>query len=249
MRTGMPSPRIPAHRTAFGFQWDPSKLALPETREPDTRRSVWRAKKIFADIIHDITSLEGNTFTVPEIQTLLEGITVGGRKISEAEQVINQKDSLLLLFKLVESGTFALSPEVGEQLQALAAKGEALEEGVFRNGKVTISGTSYLPPEGNNLREQFETMADCAKTITNPFERGMAAFLYVARTQCFWDGNKRTGRLLMNGILLAAGQDIITVPATKALEFNQKMIRFYEQGDGTEMMVFLSGLQIRNKFE
>ncbi len=233
----------------FGFVWNSGKIGLPQVQEPNTRRAIWRAKKIFADIIHDITSLEGNPFTVPEIQTLLDGVTVGGRKVSEAAQVLNQKASLLRLFELVESGAFSLSPEVALELQSLAARGEALEEGVFRSGKVGISGTSYLPPAGSGLEEHFVAMGQTAETLSNPFEKGMAVFLYVARTQCFWDGNKRTGRLLMNGVLLAAGQDIITVPAARALEFHQKMTRFYESADATEMMVFLSGLQIRNRFE
>ena len=60
---------------------------------------------------------------------------------------------------------------------------------------------------------------------------------------------KEPDAILMNGVLLSAGQDIITVPAIGQLEFNQKMLRFYDSGNGTEMMNFLSGCQIRCKFE
>lgn len=74
-------------------------------------------------------------------------------------------------------------------------------------------------------------------------------FLFTARSRLFWDGNKRTGRLVMNGILLSQGQDIVTVPAKLATDFNRGMIRFYESANGTEMMDFLSKLQIRNRFE
>jgi hypothetical protein len=86
---------------AFGFYWNPVEVSFPVMADPDTRRAIWRAKKIFAEIIHDITVLEGNPFTVPEIQTLLEGITVGGHKVSEAQQVMNQKESLLALFNSI----------------------------------------------------------------------------------------------------------------------------------------------------
>jgi Fic family protein len=124
-----------------------------------------------------------------------------------------------------------------------------LEEGVFRTGKVTISGTSYLPPVGTDLCQAFAAMAAQAEHIKNLFERAMAVFLFVARTQCFWDGNKRTGRLLMNGLLLQSGQDILSIPAAKRQEFNEKMIRFYETAEATEMMTLLSQCQIRSKFE
>lgn len=73
-------------KRAVGFTWVPSREEWPALQEPDKHRSIWRAKKIFADIVHDITHLEGNPFTVPEIQTLLEGITVGGHKIADSER-------------------------------------------------------------------------------------------------------------------------------------------------------------------
>lgn len=234
---------------AFGFLWNSAEIPFPELATPDTRRAIWRAKKIFAEILHDITVMEGNPFTVPEIQTLLDGITVGGRKVSDTQQVLNQKDSLLALFEMAEQGCFALTPEIALRLQSLAARGEALEEGVFRTGKVTISGTNYLPPVGLDLRQAFAAIAAQAAKIENIFERAMAVFLFVARTQCFWDGNKRTGRLLMNGLLLQSGQDIISIPAAKRQEFNEKMIHFYETAEATEMMALLAKCQIRSKFE
>jgi len=229
------------------LHWEPQRVHFPEFATPDTKRSIWRAKKIFAEIIHDITALEGNPFTLPEIQTLLDGVTVGGHKISDAEQVLNQKNALLHLFKLVESGEFQITSQTACVLQSIAARGEALKLGVFRDGPVSISGTVYKPPVADLEKNFLQMAAEVAKQ-QNPFAQAMLAFLHVARTQCFWDGNKRTGRLLMNGILLKAGQDIITIPANKQLEFNQKMIAFYESGDATEMMNFLSPLQIRDKF-
>ena len=55
------------------------------------------------------------------------------------------------------------------------------------------------------------------------------------------DGNKRTSRFIMNGILMSAGIDAISVPAAKVQEFNEKMVRFYLNKDATEMMEFMVG--------
>ena len=114
-------------------------MAFPKLDGPNQKRAIWRAKKVFAEIIHDVTALEGNPFTVPEIQTLLDGITVGGRKVSDSEQVLNQKDSFLHLFNSVESGHFSLCPKIACDLQRIAARGEALKEGVFRDGNDDFS--------------------------------------------------------------------------------------------------------------
>ncbi|MGF6858987.1 hypothetical protein [Paraburkholderia sp. CI3] len=57
--------------------------------------------------------------------------------------------------------------------------------------------------------------------------------------QFFFDGNKRKSRFMMNGVLMANGIDVISVPAHRAADFNEKMVRFYLSKDGTEMMAFL----------
>ncbi len=98
------------------------------------------------------------------------------------------------------------------------------------------------------LPELYGTTLAELERFPHPLERGIALFLSTARNQFFWDGNKRTGRLLMNGTLLHAGQDIITIPARNQLEFNTKMLAFYDSGDGTEMLEMLSGLQIKSRF-
>jgi hypothetical protein len=46
---------------------------------------------------------------------------------------------------------------------------------------------------------------------------------------------------MMNGVLMSHGIDAISVPAAKAQEFNEKMVRFHLSKDATEMMGFLTG--------
>ena len=41
------------------------------------------------EYVWDAGVLEGNPFTFPEVKTLLEGVTVGGRKLSDQEQILN----------------------------------------------------------------------------------------------------------------------------------------------------------------
>lgn len=50
----------------------------------------------------------------------------------------------------------------------------------------------------------------------------------------------------MNGILMSNGIDAISVPAKRAQEFNESMVRFYINKDATEMMSFLIDCQPRN---
>ena len=77
--------------------------------------------------------------------------------------------------------------------------------------------------------------------VLHPFEKALAFFLFGALHQFFFDGNKRTSRFMMNGILMSEGIDAISVPAAKVQDFNEKMVRFYLRKDATEMMEFMAG--------
>lgn len=75
--------------------------------------------------------------------------------------------------------------------------------------------------------------------MLQPFEKAAAFFPVGALQQFFFDGNKRTSRFMMNDILMSAGIDAISIPAAKAQQFNENMVRFYLEKDATEMMEFL----------
>ena len=51
--------------------------------------------------------------------------------------------------------------------------------------------------------------------------------------QFFYDGNKRTSMLMMNGILIQAGFPILNIKVKDSLEFNNVMLKFYDGDDIT----------------
>lgn len=204
----------------------------------DVKKAVFIAGKLFAELVFDVSSLEGMPFTFPEVQTQLQGITVGGHKISDQKKLEQQALGWRRLIELVEAGDFRLSKETACGLQAIVAKDEAAEIGAFRRGGVVISGTEYVPPRFEELDALFAAMLKRAAGLETR-ERGMAIALDMARNQYFYDGNKRTGILMMNGVLMSDGLLPLSIPAKRLLEYNTKMIRFYESSDPAEMMSFL----------
>jgi Fic family protein len=209
---------------------------------------------MLAEFVWDASVLEGNPLTFPEVKTLLDGVTVGGRKISDQEQVLNLAESSKHLLALVKAGKFALDKLTFTELHALVARNEALEWGHFRGegaeknytpdvalgqqGRYTPLPTVEGAPELNHVFDQGLAALD--KQVPQPFEKAAAFFLFGALQQFFFDGNKRTSRFMMNGILMTSGIDAISVPASKAQDFNEKMVRFYMHKDASEMMSFLA---------
>ena len=79
------------------------------------------------EFVWDASVLEGNPFTFPEVKTLLDGVTIGGRKISDQEQVLNLAGSAKHLLALVTAGKFSLDKATFTDLHGLVARNEALE--------------------------------------------------------------------------------------------------------------------------
>jgi Fic family protein len=135
------------------------------------------------------------------------------------------------------------------------ARNEALEWGHFRGeGKeISYSPDVALGEHGRykplptlkgapDLNRVFlQGVQELNEQVDVPFEKALAFFLFGALQQFFFDGNKRTSRFMMNGILMTAGIDAISVPAAKVQEFNEKMVRFYLTKDAAEMMEFMVG--------
>ena len=207
--------------------------------KPNRDKALMLAQRDIASLVHNAVELEGIHFTLPEIQTLLDGITVGGHKLTDQKIAVNQGNAWRYLFAAIKNDTFVLSAKFVCDLHAIAGEDEALEWGKFRSGGVTIAGTDYAPPPANQLNKLFGELIASANTIVDIYDRAIHVFLTMARCQFFYDVNKRMGRFMMNGILLNAGYPAINLPAKRQLEFNQLMLVFYTSGDESAMNQFL----------
>lgn len=207
--------------------------------KPNRAKALMLAKRQLAELVHDAVNLEGIHFTLPEIQTLLDGVTVGGHKLADQQVALNQARAWRTLFTQIEEERFEITAESVCDLHAVAARDEALEWGAFRSGGVTIAGTDYMPPGAAQLPKMFEAMLKASSGFSDIYDRAIHLFLTMARCQFFYDVNKRMGRFIMNGLLLNNGYPAINLPAKRQLEFNQLMLPFYESGDPSLMNQFL----------
>jgi Fic family protein len=201
-------------------------------------KALFDAKRLIAQIVTDVVNLEDINYTVPEVQTLLDGITVGGHKLQDELITLNQIHAWQFLFTSIEERSFKLKHNFLMQLHSLVGYKEALTWGVFRSGQVSISGTDYLPPKASELEllwDKLQVLITSKLSNSNNnidvYHAAVLLFAEMARTQFFFDGNKRTARMMMSGILLSRGLPMINVPAKRKLEFNQVMINYYNCQD------------------
>jgi hypothetical protein len=174
---------------ALGFRWDRS--AMPTSvLSHSLDRVCFRFYKMLPEFVWDASVLEGNPFTFPEVKTLLDGVTVGGRKVFDQEQILNLAESSKRLLAMVKSGQFALSKPVFTELNGIVVRKEALEWGVFRGEGQEVNYTPdvglgewgrYTPlptlPGAPELNWVFSDGVAALQTC-EPFERATAFFLF-----------------------------------------------------------------------
>ena len=118
---------------ALGFRWDRAAVTF-EAPRGGRERAVFRLRRMLPEFVWDASVLEGNPFTFPEVKTLLEGVTVGGRKLSDQEQILNLAESAKRLIALVTEGEFALD-------KARLIEGQSTENLSFKSLAVNIHAT------------------------------------------------------------------------------------------------------------
>ena len=222
-------------------------LSRLKSINPNRKKALFLAAKQLPELVCDAVNLEGVNFTLPEIQTLLGGITVGGHRLQDETMALNQASAWRSLFAAVEGERFTLGKEFVCELHAVLAREEAFAWGIFRKDGVTIAGTDYVPPGADKLpglwrrleKKHQPAMRQSEIDIEQTYSHAIGLFLQMARTQFFYDANKRLGRLMMNGILLINGLPAINLPAKKQLEFNQLMLSFYSSNDEQPMQGFM----------
>lgn len=247
-------PRLPSadrQTKEVGFAWDSSAVRWHDMPFMEVPRAVARFEAQIAGHVWDAAALEGNPFTLPEVKALLEGVTVGGNKLADEQQVLALAASARLLHDMVQDGTFETTKKVSDRLHGIVAPHEAIEAGHFRGeGSVRGGGTVNLGEAGTfyatqcedggeELRDEYRRGLAYLASIANPVERAVAYFCFGSRHQFYFDGNKRTSRLMMNGILMSSGHDAISIPFDRRLEFNQGLVMLYADADATPLMQFI----------
>lgn len=174
--------------------------------------AIQLCKRSLSEFVSDACQLEGINFTVPEVQTLLGGMTVGNKDFHEQAIALNQINAWKVLLSDVQNKKIEITKEYSHKIHGIAAKEDAMEWGQFRSGNVTIAGTDYLPPKFSELEQRFEQMLIAFNKIENAYEKAVFLFLNFAKNQFYFDNNERQGRFMMNAFLINQGLPAINVP-------------------------------------
>ncbi|MDR1635334.1 MAG: Fic family protein [Bifidobacteriaceae bacterium] len=221
----------------------------------DVERALWRFEASFDEHVYSAALLEGNTYTLPEVRTLIDGYTVGGHTRLETAQVEDIVAAHRLVHRLVRDGEFELSKDVSDRVNAAIAAHETLEPGVFRNtGAVRSQAATVQIPgrgvvrgadpgdDGSAMVALCERILEECRGLADPVEGAAHYFCQAILAQPYLDGNKRTAKLVASGHLLTHGIDAILVPAKDRAAYNDLLGDLFWTRDENPLTAYLRTL-------
>lgn len=226
-------------RFSRSYKEQTSRLA-PDILRRELERFVielsWKSSKI-----------EGNTYTLLETESLIkEQREAKGKLKAETTMVLNHKFAFETILKN-KSDFKILSIAVINQLHNVLVKGLSISTGI-RKQAVGITGTLYSPLDNEfQIKEAFEKTIKAINKTTNPFEKALIAHFMIPYLQPYSDGNKRTGRMLTNAVLLAYDLYPVSYRSIDEEEFKKALILFYEQLSTTHIKkLFIEQVKFAN---
>ena len=203
---------------------------LSEMSKMEYRKEM---ERLGIDLSWKSSQIEGNTYSLLETERLLkEKQTASGKTKEEAVMLLNHKDALDFILDVpdyLEELTVARI----EEIHALLTKELGVERSIRRR-RVGITGTKYTPLDNEfQIREALEDSVRLINGKSNVFDKALLALVLLSYIQAFTDGNKRTARIVCNGILIANGYCPVSFRTVDSVDYKKAMLMFYEQNNIT----------------
>lgn len=172
--------------------------------------------------------IEGNQLTKTEAQFYLENdVTVRGKKLKDFIQIQNQRHvNTEILEKIIYNcNDFILDINTILDIHRIITYGELPynECGQLRDDIVTLATTIKIPPEPEKVPILLDQLI---KEYYKPLDIGETQFERICEFKRnfelihpFFDGNGRTGRVLMNALFIQNNYPVITIPYEERINY------------------------------
>ena len=166
-------------------------------------------EQIHIEWSYNSNAIEGNTLTLSETRIVLEqGMTVKGKSFKEHLEISNHHDAIEYVSQLAAKNESLSNYTIRSIHELVLLKIDKEFAGTYRTGSVRITGAKFQPPEANEIQALMTELLDFIENNPKQLSTLLLSVLLHHRfvwIHPFFDGNGRTGRLLLNLFLLKNG--------------------------------------------
>jgi excisionase family DNA binding protein len=227
---------IPEQYAALFTAIDEMKAEL-DRRRPLTGGELKRLQDEFlVEFTYNSNAIEGNTLTLQETALALEGVTIDKKPLKDHLEAVGHRDAFLYVVSLV-SDKVAVSERIIREIHSLFLINKSEDKGVYRRIPVKIMGAHHEPPQPYLVPVQMERLlADLSPDNRHIIETAVLFHLDFEGIHPFIDGNGRTGRLILNLMLMQAGYPPIDVKFADRRKYYACFDSYYRDNDASPMV-------------
>jgi excisionase family DNA binding protein len=212
-------------------------MAELDRRRPLTAGELKRLQDEFlVEFTYNSNAIEGNTLTLQETALALEGVTIDKKPLKDHLEAVGHRDAFLYVVSLV-SEKIPISERIIREIHSLVLMDRPEDKGVYRRIPVKIMGAYHEPPQPYLVPVQMERLvADLSKDNRHTIETAALFHLNFEGIHPFIDGNGRTGRLILNLMLMQAGYPPIDVKFADRRKYYTCFDSYYRDNDASPMV-------------
>ena len=194
---------------------------------PLNNDTLLNLKRLFdVEFTFNSTAIEGNTFSYQETKILLlDGITIGGKSVREHLEIINHKEAIDYIEELSKKKIAELRrTDIFNIHSIILQKIDSKNAGKYRNVPVYVllkNGEKHMFCDPLFISDEMDKYFNWlfSKKNEHPLITAAEAHTRFVSIHPFIDGNGRSGRLIMNLILLQNGYVPVIIKNDKKLEY------------------------------
>lgn len=215
--------------------------ALISKRRPFTQGELTRLQEEFlVEFTYNSNAIEGNTLTLRETALVLEGVTIDKKPLKDHLEAVGHRDAFLYVQQLVTEKV-PVSERVIKEIHSLVLMDRPDDKGVYRRIPVMIMGAYHEPPQPYLVPVQMERFIAVQKeSKRHPIENAAVFHLDFEGIHPFIDGNGRTGRLLLNLMLMQQGYPPIDVKFADRKRYYACFDSYYKDKTAMPMVEMVS---------
>lgn len=215
-----------------------------DKRRPLTKGELKRLQEEFlVEYTYHSNAIEGNTLTLQETALVLEGITIDKKPLKDHLEAIGHKDAFLYVQDLVKK-QIPFSESIIKQIHTLVLMDRPEDRGIYRRIPVRIMGAYHVPPGPVLVPEQMKNLIAAFTGNTNLHPIGRAAWFHLnfEGIHPFVDGNGRTGRLILNLMLMQSGYPPINVKYSDRKRYYEAFDTYFRDNSEDGLVYLISEL-------